>query len=100
TAIPRHRLHDVAYERKILRAARRNRIAGIDRPDHLIGARLDLVAFEHIRFLLVSGEVDDAAAVVLERLRDREEHGVAQTAAGEEDRFLGEHGGWRRGMRV
>ena len=70
----------------ILRAMRRDFVAHVARPDHLVGAGLDVFALEEIGAVLVAGEVEHAIAPRLERLRDREQHGVAETAAGEQHR--------------
>ncbi len=83
--VGQHRLHDVADECPILWPPRLDTLAGVDGPDDLIGARLDLVALEDVGLLLVAGEVDDLAAVFLEGAGDGEEHGVAEASAGQED---------------
>ena len=53
-----HRLHDVAAEVRVLRAMRLDRVAHVGRPDHLVGAGLDLLALEEIGAVPVAGEVD------------------------------------------
>ena len=55
--------------------------ADVGAPDHLVGRRFDLLALEEILALLVAGEVDHPVAVLAQRLGDREQHGVAETAA-------------------
>ena len=79
--IRQHRLDDVAAEVRVLRPPRRDRRADIGAPDHLIGRRLDVLALEQILALLVAGKVNDAVTVVAHRLRDREQHRIAQPAA-------------------
>ena len=48
--------------------------------------RLDLLALEEVGAVLVAGEIEHAVAARLERLGDREQHGVAEAAAGEQHR--------------
>ena len=79
--IGEHRLHDVAAEVRVLRPPGRDRRADVGAPDHLIGRRLDVLALEQILALLVAGEIDHLVAVLAHRLRDREQHGVAEAAA-------------------
>ena len=81
-----HRLDHVPREGAVLRAARlRGFRALVDRPHHDVGRGLDLVALEDVLRVAVAGEVDDAAAVVAQRFRDAEQHGVAEAAAAEDD---------------
>ena len=83
-----HGLDDVAAEVAILRAARRDRHAGVDGPDDLVGGRLDLLPLEEIVAVPVAGEVEHAAALRLEGAGNREQHGVAETAAGQQHRLV------------
>ena len=86
--VPEHRLDDVADEGEILLAARHDRLARVDRPDHLIVAGLDFVALEDVVRFLVAGEVNHLVAIFLERLGDREQHRVAEAAAEQEHRLV------------
>ena len=92
-----HRLHDVAAEVRVLRALRRDRVADVGGPDHLVGRAFDLFALEQVRAVLVAGEVDHAVAARLQRLGDREQHGIAQTAAGEQHGCMFRNFGRRAG---
>ena len=82
--VSEHRLDDVAAVMRVLRTARRNLHARVGRPDDLVGGRFDLLALEEVVALLVAGEVEDLVAVRAQGLGDREEHRVAQAAAGEQ----------------
>ena len=83
-----HRLDDVAAEVTVLRPVRLDLVAHVGRPDHLVGADLDVLALEEVGAVPVAGEVEHAVALRLERLGDREQHGVAEAAAGEQHRRL------------
>ena len=83
-----HRLDDVAAEVAVLRPLRLDRRAEIGGPHHLIGRRLDLLALEQIGAVPVAGEVQHPAALRLQRPGDREQHGVAEAAAGQQHRLV------------
>ena len=77
-----------------LRLDRRAEIGG---PHHLIGRRLDLLALEQIGAVPVAGEVQHPAALRLQRPGDREQHGVAEAAAGQQHRLVRRDLGRRAG---
>ncbi len=97
-AVGDHRFHDVADEGAILHASGGEAGSFVADPHDEVGGFFDLFHFVAVDDFLVAGEVDDARAFGAEFLADGEEHGVAESAAGEENgfgggRFAGRAGG-------
>ena len=76
---------------------RLDRRAEIGGPHHLIGRRFDLLPLEQIGAVPVAGEVQHPAALRLQRPGDREQHGVAEAAAGQQHRLVSRDLGRRAG---
>ena len=76
---------DVADERAVLRPRRREARRLVAAPDDDVGRGLDLGDLVAVDHLLVAGEVEHLRAGAAERLPDREQHRVAEAAAGEHD---------------
>ena len=93
-----HRVDDVADERVVARAARIEPGRLVATPDHRVGRRLDLGDLVAIDALLVAGEVQHPGALRPHCRADREQHGIAEPAAGQDHGFVGRdlRGGARR----
>ncbi len=92
-----HRLHDVAHEGAVLRAAWRKPRGLVAAPHDDVGGGFDLVDLVTVDDLLVPGEVQHARAARPERLPDRKQHRIAQATSGQQHRFAAFDVGRRAG---
>ena len=89
----RHGLDDVPHEQAVLGPAGRDRLAAVHRENQDIGGGLELLPLVEVLGLLVAREIDHAVAELTGLLSDREEDGVSEPAAAEDDRpVLGQLG--------
>ena len=84
-----HRLHDVPVEGAVLRPRGLEAWRLVAAPDDHVGRGFDLRDLVAVDPLLVAGEVQHPGACRAKRRADREQHRVAQAAAGEHDGLAG-----------
>ena len=90
-------LHDIADESTVERPLRRKSRLFVAAPDDHVRRRFeigDLVAVYHV---LVAGKVEHAIAGGPHRLPDGKQHGIAEPATDQHDRFVGRNFGRRPG---